>query len=181
MDARPNRFERVRQIFDEALTRAPEARAGYLAEACAGDAALAREVAALLAAQAAAGSFLSMPAGVRASEASLAPGARLGSYEVLSVIGVGGMGEVYKAHDTKLGRVVAIKILPDALARDADRVARFEREARVLAALNHANIAALYGLEHADDRQFLVMGLVDGEALGDRLTDGPSLAGDGMR
>src|SRR6266487_230363 len=99
-DASLNRFEQVRQIFDEALARAPEARAAYLAEACAGDAGLAREVAALLAAQAVAGSFLSMPSGVRAFEASLAPGARLGSDEVLSLIGVGGMGEVYKAHDT---------------------------------------------------------------------------------
>ena len=181
MDARPNRFERVRQIFDEALTRAPEARAAYLAEACAGDPGLAREVAALLAARAVAGSFLSMPAGVGASEASLTPGARLGSYEVLSVIGVGGMGEVYKAHDTKLGRVVAIKILPDALAHDADRVARFEREARALAALNHPNIAALYGLEHADDQQFLVMELVDGETLAERLAHGPLSIEDALR
>jgi Tol biopolymer transport system component/predicted Ser/Thr protein kinase len=176
-----NRFEQVRQIFDEALTRPPEARAAYLAEACAEDAGLAREVAALLAAQAVAGSFLSVPPGVGAFEASLTPGARLGSYEVLSIIGVGGMGEVYKAHDTKLGRVVAIKILPDAVARDADRVARFEREARALAALNHPNIAALYGLEHADDRQFLVMELVDGETLAERVTHGPLLVEDALR
>jgi eukaryotic-like serine/threonine-protein kinase len=176
-----NRFEQVRQIFDEALTRAPEARAAYLAEACAGDAGLAREVAALLAAQAVAGSFLSVPPGVGAFEASLAAGARLGPYEVLSIIGVGGMGEVYKAHDTKLGRVVAIKILPDAVARDADRVARFEREARALAALNHPNIAALYGLEHEGDRQFLVMELVDGETLAQRLTNGPLAIEDALR
>src|SRR5215510_12631434 len=181
MAAGLNRYEQVRQIFDEALARAPEARAAYLAEACAGDVELAREVAALLAAQAAAGSFLSTPSGVRAVEASLAPGARLGSYEVLGVIGVGGMGEVYKAHDTKLGRRVAIKILPDAVARDADRVARFEREARALAALNHANIAALYGLERAGDRQFLVMELVDGATLAERLTRGPLLVDDALR
>jgi serine/threonine-protein kinase len=152
-----------------------------LAEACAGDAGLAREVAALLAAQAVAGSFLSVPPGVGAFEASLAPGTRLGSYDVLSIIGVGGMGEVYKAHDTKLGRVVAIKILPDAVARDADRVARFEREARALAALNHPNIAALYGLEHAGDRQFLIMELVDGETLAERVTHGPLLVDDALR
>ena len=181
MGASLNRYEQVRRIFDEALARAPEARAVYLAEACAGDAGLAREVAALLAAQAVAGSFLSMPAGVRSREGSLARGARLGSYEVLSAIGAGGMGEVYKAHDTKLGRDVAIKILPDAVARDADRVARFEREARALAALNHPNIAALYGLEHADDRPFLVMELVDGETLAERLTHGPLLIEDALR
>jgi serine/threonine protein kinase/Tol biopolymer transport system component len=176
-----NRHEQVRQIFDGALTRAPEARAAYLAEACAGDSALVREVAALLAAHAVAGSFLSTPAGAAAFEVSLAPGARLGSYEVLSVIGVGGMGEVYKAHDSKLGRVVAIKTLPDPVARDTDRIARFEREARALAALNHPNIAVLYGLEYAGDRQFLVMEFVDGETLAERVTHGPLLVEDALQ
>jgi len=80
------------------------------------------------------------------------PGTKLGTYEITSHIGSGGMGDVYQATDTKLGRSVAIKILPEAFARDADRVARFEREARVLASLNHPHIAAIYGLEESSDR-----------------------------
>jgi serine/threonine protein kinase len=80
----------------------------------------------------------------------LAPGVRLGSYEIQSLLGVGGMGEVYRARDGKLGRSVAIKVLPAALADDQERITRFEREARALAALNHPNIATLYGLEISD-------------------------------
>src|SRR6202521_4092546 len=76
-------------------------------------------------------------------------GTKLGSYEVLSAIGAGGMGEVYQAHDTKLGRDVAIKVLPDAFAHEADRLSRFQREAKMLAALNHPNIATIYGLEQS--------------------------------
>src|ERR1700722_1485042 len=92
---------------------------------------------------------------------ALSAGTRLGPYEILVPIGAGGMGEVYRAKDTKLAREVAIKILPDALAQDPDRLARFEREAKVLASLNHPNIAQIYGIE---DRA-LIMELVDGEML----------------
>ena len=102
----------------------------------------------------------------------LPAGTRLGAYEVIGLLGQGGMGEVYRATDTKLGRPVAIKVLPEALAFDADRVARFEREARVLASLNHANIASLYGMEEADGRHFLLMELVEGETLAERLKRG---------
>jgi len=80
---------------------------------------------------------------------ALSAGSRLGAYEILSALGAGGMDEVYRARDTKLGRDVAVKVLPEALAFDADRVARFEREAKVLASLNHRHIAALYGMEMA--------------------------------
>ena len=100
---------------------------------------------------------------------SLTAGTRLGSYEVVAQIGAGGMGEVYRAHDSKLGRSVALKILPDALVSDPDRVARFEREAKVLASLNHPHIAVLYGAEEAAGRHFLVMELVEGETLDARL------------
>ena len=101
----------------------------------------------------------------------LAAGTRLGVYEVLDPLGAGGMGEVYRARDTKLGRSVAIKIVREGLA-DPDRVARFEREAKVLASLNHPHIASLYGMEEADGRHLLVMELVDGETLADRLRRG---------
>lgn len=103
---------------------------------------------------------------------SLTIGTRLGSYEVLSRLGAGGMGEVFCARDSTLGREVAIKVLPDAFAADPDRTARFEREARVLASLNHSNIAAIYGLEHAEAVTFLVLELVPGETLADRLAHG---------
>ena len=97
------------------------------------------------------------------------PGTRLGQYEVLAPLGAGGMGEVYRARDTKLGRSVAIKVLPEAVATDPDRIRRFEREARVLASLNHPHVAALFGMEEAAGRHFLVMELVEGETLAERI------------
>ena len=103
----------------------------------------------------------------------LQPGARLGSYQVTAKIGEGGMGEVYRARDTKLDRDVALKVLPEAFTQDPDRLARFEREAKVLASLNHPNIAAIYGLEEADDTRALVLELVEGPTLADRIKQGP--------
>jgi eukaryotic-like serine/threonine-protein kinase len=103
----------------------------------------------------------------------LTPGTRLGPYEILSAIGAGGMGEVYKARDTRLDRTVAIKILPEAFAADADRVARFQREAKTLAALNHPNIAQIFGLEQAGDLHALAMEFVAGEDLSERIARGP--------
>src|SRR4249919_2277024 len=100
-------------------------------------------------------------------------GTRFAHYEITGHLGSGGMGDVYQATDSKLGRSVAVKFLPEAFARDADRVARFEREARVLASLNHPNIAAIYGLEDSNDKKFLVMELVDGETLAERINRGP--------
>ena len=100
-------------------------------------------------------------------------GTRLGPYEVLSAIGAGGMGEVYRARDSKLGRDVALKVLPDAFTTDAGRMARFEREARLLAGLNHPNIAAIYGLEESSGTPALVMELVEGPTLADRIATGP--------
>jgi eukaryotic-like serine/threonine-protein kinase len=101
------------------------------------------------------------------------PGRRLGPYEILSAIGAGGMGEVYRAHDTKLGRDVAIKVLPANFVNDPERLSRFQREARMLAALNHANIATIYGLEQSGEVTCLVMELVSGETLAERVKAGP--------
>src|SRR5262245_9389946 len=103
---------------------------------------------------------------------SLSSGTRVGPYEIASPIGAGGMGEVYRAKDTNLGREVAVKVLPDALAADPERVARFEREARVLAALSHPNIAAIHGLERSPVATCLVMEFAVGETLAQRLTRG---------
>src|SRR6266550_3576379 len=95
----------------------------------------------------------------------LSPGVRLGPYEVVAPIGAGGMGEVYRAHDTKLDRAVAIKVLPASMAKEPERLARFEREAKVLASLNHPNIAQIYGLEGRGETSALVMELVAGSTL----------------
>ncbi len=104
---------------------------------------------------------------------ALAPGTRLGPYEITAQIGVGGMGEVYRAIDTNLKRAVAIKVLPEAVAADVDRLARFQREAEVLASLNHPNIAIVHGLEKSDGVTALVMELVEGPTLADRIAEGP--------
>ena len=103
----------------------------------------------------------------------LSRGTKIGSYEVVSLIGSGGMGEVYRAHDTRLNRDVALKVLPEAFARDSQRMARFEREAKLLAALNHPNIAAIYGLEESGPIRALVMELVEGPTLAERIAAGP--------
>ncbi len=103
----------------------------------------------------------------------MSPGSRLGPYEILAPIGARGMGEVYRAADTKLGREVAIKVLPAEMAQDAERLARFKREAQLLAALNHPGIAAIHGLDEAGGLLFLVLELVEGEDLAERLKRGP--------
>ena len=111
----------------------------------------------------------------------LSSGSRLGSYEITHVLGTGGMGEVYRARDSRLGRSVAIKVILDGLGADPDRIARFEREAKVLASINHPNIAALYGLEESNGQQFLVMELVEGETLAERLQRGPIQVEEALR
>jgi serine/threonine protein kinase len=104
---------------------------------------------------------------------SLAAGTRVGVYEIVSKLGAGGMGEVYRARDTRLGRDVAIKILPSTFAAERDRLARFEREARTLAAVNHPNIATIYGVEDSGGAPALVMELVEGPTLSERIAEGP--------
>ena len=104
---------------------------------------------------------------------TLIPGTRLGAFEIIALVGAGGMGEVYRARDTRLGRDVALKVLPDLFAKDADRLSRFQREAQLLACLNHPNIAAIHGLEDAGGVRALVLELVHGETLAERLQRGP--------
>src|SRR3982075_4024453 len=101
------------------------------------------------------------------------PGRRLGPYEILSAVGAGGMGEVYRARDTRLGRDVAIKVLPAAFSRDQDRLRRFEQEARAAAALNHPNILAVYDIGTYEDSPYLVTELLEGETLGQRIQARP--------
>ena len=103
---------------------------------------------------------------------TLSPGTRFGPYEISAEIGAGGMGVVYRATDTTLDREVAIKVLPESMASDAERISRFDREAKMLASLNHPNIAQIYGLERSDDTTALVMELVEGPTLADRIEQG---------
>jgi len=111
---------------------------------------------------------------------ALQSGTRLGAYEITHALGAGGMGEVYRARDSRLGRSVAIKVILEPFGSDAERIARFEREAKVLASINHPNIAALYGMEASEGRHFLVMELVEGETLADRLQRGPMAVEDAL-
>ena len=150
-----------------------------MAAACEGDAALRQEVDALLAHAQTAEGFLVTPLGaVAASVLADAHGASLvgrqvGAYKILSLLGAGGMGDVYRARDTTLGRDVAIKVVPDAFLSDPERLARFEREARVLATLNHPHIGAIYGFEEHEGVRALVLELVEGRTLAERLASGP--------
>ena len=152
----PERWAQVERLYHVARERAEADRAVFLAEACAADEALRREVESLLAQPASGDGFLEAPAISLAAHlvsdggGSVLIGRRLGGFQVKSRLGAGGMGEVYRAYDTRLKREVALKVLPDAFSQDRDRLARFQREAELLATLNHPNIAAVYGLEQVD-------------------------------
>ena len=169
------RRRRIEAICEAALARDGTDRNAFLNRECAGDESLRRDVEALLAHAATSDRFLSTPIGALAAGVMTTTwiGRRFGTYEVISAIGVGGMGEAYRARDHRLGRDVAIKVLPASFAADRERLARFEREARVLAALNNPHIASIYGLEDVDGAAVLVLEFVSGETLGDRIVRGP--------
>jgi serine/threonine protein kinase/Tol biopolymer transport system component len=174
----PERWERVQELYHAARSRPESERAALLGEACGRDDALRREVQALLDQPISTGSFVDFlggpaPAHLGDKRASDLAGRRIGAYHVQTLLGRGGMGEVYRAHDTKLGRDVAIKVLPPAFTRDPERLARFGGEARMLASLNHPHIGAIYGLEDVDGMPALVLELVEGETLAARLQRGP--------
>jgi len=156
----PDRWQRVKHIFDATLAKPLEEREVFLRDACRDDASLRQDVESLLAAHADAAGFAESPAiamlaGPLAYSAdtaisALAPGLELGTYSILGPLGKGAMGEVYRARDSRLGRDVAVKVLPAALAFDSERISRLEREARLLAALNHPHIATIHSLEIAN-------------------------------
>ena len=182
------RWRQVKAIFEAAVERPPGERAAFIAAAAGEDEALRREVESLLAADGSAPGLtrrlpahgeLTPPAtpaaAIAADDPTRADEAfeRLGPYRIVTLVGAGGMGEVFRARDSKLNRDVALKLLPAAYALDPDRIARFRREAQALAALNHPHIAAIYGLEEANGRQALVLELVEGATLADRIKTGP--------
>lgn len=162
-----NRWERIESLCHAALARPASERAAFLARACEGDAELRREVESLISRDES--SFLESPV----MPAMSPVGQQLGAYRIEQPLGAGGMGEVFRARDTRLGRDVAVKILPAAFAGDPERRARFEREAQAIAALNHSNICTIHDVGHDRGIHFLVMELVDGESLAARLKRGP--------
>jgi serine/threonine-protein kinase len=168
----PERWREVTQIYGAVLSRATERRAAAVEELCGTDVELRREIESLLESQHGA-SLLGRPAGEHPSVIQmLTIGSQIGAFRIDSLLGVGGMGEVYRARDTKLNRDVAIKILPPVFANDRDRLARFKREAQVLASVNHPNIATIHGFEDSGGLHALVLELVEGPTLADRIERG---------
>ncbi len=172
-----DRWDQVRRTFFAALEHPPAERKRFVEAACAGDSDLRRELESLLASHDQAGSFLDVPVHLpgdgEPARTSLAPGNRLGPYEITAPIGSGGMGEVYRATDSRLGREVAVKVLPREMALDPDRRRRFELEARAASALNHPHIVAVYDAGLHDGVPFLVTELLEGQSLAARLAQGP--------
>src|SRR5882724_5171266 len=171
----PERFQQISQLYHAALERELEQRAAFLEQSCGRDGVLRQEVESLLAGGKSAEAFLlsqAMNESVRrlSDEPSLVD-RTLDRYLVLSLLGSGGMGEVYRARDTKLGREVAIKVLPASFSSSKDRL-RFEREARAASALNHPNILTIYEIEQVGEHRFIAAEFVDGETLRQRLTKG---------
>ena len=173
LDINPDRWPDVSRVFSAAATLDGPSRHAYLDDACRHDPALRAAVESLLGAHDNAGSFGDGPVVPSSTVKRLLPDSQLGPFRVESFLGAGGMGEVYRAHDTKLRRAVAIKVLPDFFAQDANRLARFEEEARALAALNHPHVGAIYGLEESAGIVALVLELVEGPTLAERLAVGP--------
>jgi serine/threonine protein kinase/tetratricopeptide (TPR) repeat protein len=173
----PEHWQKIDDLLEAALGCAANERAAFLDQACAGDEALRRKLEALLAAHEQAGSFIETPAiavaaQALAEQARSIVGRQLGRYHILSLLGAGGMGEVYRAIDTRLNREVAIKVLPSHLTQDAVALARFEREAQAVAALSHPNILAIHDFGAEQDIHYAVTELLDGETLRSRLALG---------
>ncbi len=174
----PEQYRRVGELYHAAMELAPEARVDFLAGACGGDDELRREVESLLQARQQADGFITgKVAGVVAEMAAQQQnlslvGRSISHYQVLSLLGAGGMGEVYLAQDTSLGRKVALKLLPPAFTRNQERVRRFEREARAVSALNHPNILTIYEVGIVGETHFIATEFIDGQTLRERLRDG---------
>jgi serine/threonine protein kinase len=186
------RWLKIERLYHGALERQANERSQFLAEACAEDESLRREVEVLLAQGGGSGSFLGAPAMEVAAQTlardqadgTASPDAMLGRtvshYHIVEKLGEGGMGKVYRARDTKLGRDVALKVLPEAFAQNIERMARFQRGARLLASLNYPNIAAIYGLEESTSVRALVMELIEGPTLGELIAAGPMPIGEAL-
>jgi eukaryotic-like serine/threonine-protein kinase len=160
----PRDFKRVEELYHAALARGPDQRETFLKEACDGDEGLLHEVQSLLGYEEEGKRLLEEPAAdAQTRRLAVIRGSRLGPYEISALIGAGGMGEVYRARDTRLGRDVAVKVLPEHVVKDPEALARFAREARTIAGLNHPHICALHDVGREGDIDYLVMELLEGE------------------
>jgi serine/threonine protein kinase len=186
---KPERWQQVDNLFHSALERSAVDRATFLAQACDGDDALRKEVEALLSAHEEAGSFIESPAVeiearsvLSEDRTELSVGQMIGHYQIISQLGRGGMGEVFLAQDTTLGRKVALKLLPADFTSDMDRVRRFQQEARAASALNHPNIVTIHEVGRVDQRYFIATEFIDGETLRRRSSEnGSDATGDGAK
>src|SRR5688572_18694784 len=175
------RWPTVKRLHQAALEREPSQRAAFLDDACAGDETLRREVESLLSYEISADSFMESPAldlaakRVRQQVGTPLLGRTLGHYRVESLLGTGGMGEVYLAHDPRLDRAVALKILPPDLVVDAGQLERFIREAKAASALNHPNVATIHDIGESDGVRFIVMECVEGHTLAEKIAHGALL------
>ncbi len=179
------RWQKVKEIFHSALLREPASRQTFLAEACGDDVGLRREVESLITAHEKDGSFIDAPAYEVAATMltngdELSPGQKFGHYEVLSTLGKGGMGEVYLAEDSRLGRQVALKFLSTSFMNDPDRLRRFEQEARSASALNQPSILTIHEIGETDGRRFIATEYIEGETLRQRLVSGPLTLAEGV-
>jgi len=175
----PERWQQVKEIFNSAINYRPEERSSFISQACSGDEELRSEVESLIASHEESGSFIDKPAFEAAAslltreKVELNSGQTIGSYEVLSFISRGGMGEVYLAQDKRLGRKVALKLLPSTFTTDDDRLRRFEQEARAASALNHPNIITIYEITNAAGSHIIATEFVEGETLRTRVNRSP--------
>src|SRR6185503_7961915 len=177
----PDRWQQIDQLFHSALERDAEQRDVFLREACKGDESLRREVVSLLGSHEEANSFIRTAAEDIAAdlmvgrETQLKRGQYVGHYQVVSLLGEGGMGEVYLAHDVRLGRHVALKLLPVKFTLDADRVERFKQEARAVSALNHPNIVTIHEIGRSNSSYFITTEFIEGETLRQHIAKGPMM------
>jgi serine/threonine protein kinase/Tol biopolymer transport system component/Tfp pilus assembly protein PilF len=173
----PERWQQIKAVLEEALERDPLERESYLNEACSGDSDLRAEVEALIDSHARSGDFIESPAYEVLSDSltqtGLVPGTSIGPYEIIRRLGSGGMGDIYLAEDTRLGRKVALKALPAHFTKDAERVRRFQLEAKAASALSHPNIITIYEIGHLDHLHYIVFEFIDGQTLRQRMATAP--------
>jgi serine/threonine protein kinase/Flp pilus assembly protein TadD len=182
----PERWHRVKELFQSALEREPSQRTAFLDQACAGDDELQKEVESLIATHEKTGSFIDAPAFEAAAQVlgeenpELTPGQRIGHYKILSLLGAGGMGEVYLAQDTRLGRKLALKMLPASFTADQKQVRRFEQEAHAASALNHPNIITIHDIGQIDEIHFIATEYIEGETLRQHMAGKAMRLGEGI-
>jgi len=173
----PERWQQIKALLDSALERDLHQQTAFLDEACAGDAALRAEIAALIDSYARAGNFIERPAyevmAGSLTESDLVPGGEIGPYKIIARVGSGGMGDIYLASDTRLGRKVVLKALPTHFTKDLERVHRFQLEARAASALNHPNIITIYDIGHLDQLHYIAIEFIDGDTLRKRIKTTP--------